>query len=265
MKKILITGASSGIGQSIGEYLHSQGHQVVGTSRNPEPAAQTFKLVKLDVTDNLSAASAVEKAIEIMGSIDVLINNAGIGISGSLEETSIEEAKWQFETNYFGVVRMNKQIIPHFRGNQQGMIINIGSLGGLIGLPFQGHYSASKFALEGYCEALRVELKPFGIKVCNICPGDFRTAFTQNRKLIQDAGEVYQDQFEHFLKTYENDEKNGSDPILIAKFIHKLLNKRSLKPRYIIGHSSQTIGIPIKRLIGAHLFEKVMMKIWGVS
>ena len=110
--------------------------------------------------------------------IDVLINSAGYGLFGSIEETSIEESKELFETNYFGLVQVTKQLLPHLRNNKKGLIINISSMAGLIGMPFQGHYSASKFAVEGFMEALRLELFPFGIKVCNICPADFKTAFT---------------------------------------------------------------------------------------
>jgi short-subunit dehydrogenase len=154
-KKILITGASSGIGKVVGEYLTKKGHSVIGTSRDPDRQQVEFEMIKLDVTDDASIDNAFQILFDRFDKIDVLINNAGFGICGPIESTSIKEAKDQFETNYFGVVRVTNKLLPHFRINKSGLIINISSLGGLIGMPFQGHYSASKFALEGYTEALR--------------------------------------------------------------------------------------------------------------
>ena len=219
---------------------------------------------QFDVTDKESVNNACKLALDKLTRIDVLINNAGFGIYGPIEQTSIEEAKSQFETNYFGVVRMTNEILPHFKSNRNGgLIINISSLAAFIGLPFQGHYSASKFALEGYIEALRMELKPFNIKACNINPADFKTEFTANRKLVSNISIEYQEKFNQFLKMYEKDESDGSNPILIAKLIDKLINQDNIKVRYLIGKQSQTIGFNMKRLLGSSLFEKMMNKMWN--
>lgn len=138
-------------------------------------------------------------------------------------------------------------------------------MGGLIGLPFQGHYSASKFALEGYTEALRVELKPFNISVCNVNPGDFNTTFTSNRKFTEVLSEEYKEKFDQFLETYSKDEGNGSDPIIIAKLIHRLIStEKKVGIRYVIGQKSQTLALFIKRIVGARIFEKILMKVWNV-
>ncbi len=264
-KNILITGASSGIGKTIAEYLTDQGHRVIGTSRNPDQNHNKFELISLDVTDNESVTAACQLAIDKLGHIDILINNAGFGVFGPLEKTSITEAKSQFETNYFGVVRMTNELIPHLKNNADGgLIINISSVAAFIGLPFQGHYSASKFALEGYIEALRMELKPFNINACNINPADFKTSFTANRKLVSAKPSEYQEKFNQFLNMYEKDENEGADPILIAKIIDKLINQDKIKVRYFVGKQSQTIGITLKRLLGFSLFEKLMLKIWNV-
>lgn len=261
-KTILITGASSGIGKNVGEYLSKKGHKVIGTSRNPNRQSEDFEIIKLDVTDDNSVDEAFKIIFDRYEKIDVLINNAGFGICGPSESTSIKEAISQFETNYFGVVRVTNKLLPHFRNNKSGLIINMGSLGGLIGLPFQGHYSASKYALEGYTEALRLELLPYKINVCNINPADFKTSFTANRKIIANKEDAYTEKFTQFLKMYENEEENGANPIIIAQLIHKLSQKTKTKVRYIVGKKSQTIGYPIKRLIGSNLFESIMTIMW---
>lgn len=264
-KNIFITGTSSGIGKAIAEHLSKTGHHVVGTSRRSDFVNPLFDTVALDVTQNQSANDATLMAIEKLSSVDVLINNAGYGIFGPIENTTIEEAKAQFETNYFGVVRMIRAIVPHMKKNGKGLIINISSMGGLIGLPFQGHYSASKFALEGLLEALRIELSPYNITVININPGDFKTSFTANRKQISYVSEDYHEKLAHFLKIYENDENNGSDPIMISKLVEQLiLQEKGHKLRYVIGQFMQTIGIPIKRMVGNNVFEKIMRKTWNI-
>lgn len=261
-KTILITGASSGIGKAVGEYLTKKGHKVIGTSRNPDNQSGAFEIIKLDVTDDQSVDDAFQLIFDRYDKIDVLINNAGIGICGPIECTSINESKSQFETNYFGVIRVTNKMLPHFRANKSGLIINISSLGGLIGMPFQGHYSATKFALEGFTEALRMELLPFNINVCNINPGDFKTPFSTNRRFTDTMESAYKDKFNQFMKMYENDEENGSDPIMIAKLVHGLTKKSKTKIRYMVGKKSQTIAFPIKRLLGSSLFESVVMGLW---
>jgi short-subunit dehydrogenase len=264
-KNILITGTSSGIGKAIAEHLTDKGHKVIGTSRKKEVFNPKFETLTLDVTIDKSVEEASLKAIEKLTKIDVLINNAGYGVFGPIEKTSMDEAKQQFETNYFGVLRMINAVIPHMKKNGGGLIINISSMGGLIGLPFQGHYSASKFALEGLLEALRLELSPFNITVVNINPGDFKTSFTANRKQISAVSSDYHEKTEQFLKLYESDEENGSDPIIISKLLEQLISKdKGFKVRYVVGKSSQTMGVALKRILGNNLFEKLMRKIWKV-
>ncbi len=264
-KNIFITGTSSGIGKTIAEHLTDKGHQVIGSSRKKDAFNTKFDTLILDVTIDKSVEEASLKAIEKLTTIDVLINNAGYGVFGPIENTTIDEAKQQFETNYFGVLRMINAVIPHMKRNGGGLIINISSMGGLIGLPFQGHYSASKFALEGLLEALRIELSPFNIMVININPGDFKTSFTANRKQINTVSQDYQERMEQFLKLYEADEENGSDPIIISKLLEQLINKdKGFKVRYVVGKSSQTMGVGLKRILGNDLFEKIMCKIWNV-
>lgn len=248
----------------VAEFLTDRGHKVIGTSRNPDRHYKKFELITLDVTDDESVKTACKMALEKLGKVDVLINNAGFGIGGPIENTSMEDAISQFDVNYFGVVRMTNQLLPHFREKRDGLIINISSLGGLIGLPYQAHYSASKFALEGFVEALRMELKPFNVRACNINPADFNTEFTANRKLVPEVSNDYRQKFTQFLNMYEKEERAGAHPLLIAKLIEKLIHQDAVKVRYVIGKQSQTMAVTIKRLLGSDLFEKLLNKMWNV-
>jgi len=187
MKNVLITGTTSGFGKATANHLSNLGYNVAGTSRNPLNTDQNYKVFKLDVRDDQSVQIAVNDAIKTMGSIDILINNAGYGLSGPIEETSIEEAKEQLEVNFWGTFRMTKAVLPSMRKQQKGLIINISSLAGLIGLPFQGFYS------------VRVEVKPFGIHVVNINPGDYHTSATQNRKIVAHSTDIYKNKFNRVL------------------------------------------------------------------
>jgi NAD(P)-dependent dehydrogenase (short-subunit alcohol dehydrogenase family) len=181
-KTVLVTGASSGIGRVAARLLAQRGYTVFGTSRDPacsEPI-EGAELLPLDVRDDASATACVETIIERTGRLDILVNNAGYALAGSLEETSLAEAKAQFETNFFGVARMVNAVLPHMRAQRAGRIVTTGSLAGMAPIPFMGFYSAIKFALEGYCETLRQELKPFGIHVALVEPGWIKTALGEH-------------------------------------------------------------------------------------
>jgi len=168
-KVVLITGGSSGIGKSIGEFLHQKGFTVFGTSRNPEKVQNSiFPLVALDVRDVNSIQKAIAEVIEKAGRIDVVINNAGVGITGPIEEIPTEEIKNNFETNFFGPIEVMKAVLPQMRAQKSGLIINVTSIAGYMGLPYRGIYSASKGALELITEALRMETKSFGIHITNV-------------------------------------------------------------------------------------------------
>lgn len=182
---ILVTGTSSGFGRAIAERLARDGHRVFATTRGAGTAALGATHVTLDVTDEASVACCVAAVLDAAGRIDVLINNAGLGIAGAIEDTSEDEAHAQLDTNFFGLHRVCRAVLPHMRKQGRGHIINMSSLAGQIAIPFQGFYSASKFAIEGYSEALRMEVRCFGVHVSMIEPGDFATAFTANRRMTQ--------------------------------------------------------------------------------
>jgi NAD(P)-dependent dehydrogenase (short-subunit alcohol dehydrogenase family) len=188
---VLITGASSGIGKACAEYLFMRRCRVYGTSRRtphveprstPPEAVPLFQTIPLDITSDESVEKAVSLVLESEGRIDAVVNNAGFGLAGAVESTSIAEAREQFETNFFGTMRVCRAVLPAMRRQGHGHILNVSSVAGQIGIPFQGIYSATKFAVEGLTEALRLEVAPFGIRVVLIEPGDFHTGFTANRR-----------------------------------------------------------------------------------
>lgn len=248
----LITGASSGIGLACAQRLQKRGYAVYGTSRRaPAPGAVaegdgnelvrpsdqhqgSLTIIQMDVHDEESIRLAVDYIMSREGRIDVLVNNAGMGYAGAFEETSLEEAQAQLETNFFGVLRVCQAVLPVMRHQGGGKIISMSSLGGLVGLPFQSMYSASKFALEGAMEALRLEVAPFGIHVSLIEPGNFRTDFTDQRQLAAPNGSdgPYATQFRRALEVIEADERNGAEPERVAETLEKILRSRKPRLRY---------------------------------
>ena len=181
---ILITGITSGFGRAMAERLNADGHTVYGTHRRDCPQLLGVHYIKADVASEQDCRAAVQQVLDEQGRIDVFINNAGMGIGGPLEFCTLEQAQKQMDTNWMGMVRCLHWVLPAMRKQGSGKIICFSSIGGLMGLPFQGLYSASKFAIEGYCEALRLEVKKLGIKVIVIEPGDFATSFTASRNSV---------------------------------------------------------------------------------
>src|SRR6202012_281618 len=218
-KVILVTGASSGLGLATANALAAAGHIVYGASRSIKNAAGTsFKTLQMDVTDDASVNAAVSQILTDEGRIDVLVNNAGNGITGPLYAMPVEEAKKQFEVNFFGVVRVSSAVLPGMIERKQGMVINIGSLAGLFGLPYQGLYSASKFAIEGYSESLRMELQYTGVKVVVITPGYLKTDFTASRERVPFPlkNEQLSKEYDAAVAAMEKDESIGADPGKLA-------------------------------------------------
>lgn len=255
-KTVLITGASSGIGQVTANYLHQQGLTVVGTSRQPEGKQTDYEVIGLDVTDQQSVSNCVQEVIERHGKLDILINNAGFGMVGGLAETTIEELQQQFETNFFGVHRMVRACVPHFRKQGSGMIINMGSFGGRLAIPYQTHYSASKAALAFYSDGLRMELMREGLVVTCIEPGDTKTDFDAGRRWV----EAYQPDpvAERAVEIMKTAESNGADPLNIAKLIAKLIRRGKAKPRYTTGIDAKLVN-PLQRLLPYSMVERGLM------
>lgn len=236
-KVIFITGASSGFGKETAGELVRRGHIVYGTSRKGVACDNGVRMLPMDVTDKDSIAVAVDRVVAEQGRIDVLINNAGVGISGALELATEEEFEWQMGTNFKGMVNMCNAVLPHMRNARNGRIINISSIAGVMAVPFQGFYSASKFAIEGYSEALSMEVHPFGIKVCVVEPGDFCTNFTANRNVSKATLDCddYRECFERTMGIIEKEELGGSKPIKLAKRIARLVERRNPPFRTKVG------------------------------
>lgn len=258
-KVVLITGASSGIGRACAERLVEQGHRVYGTSRTSSFKPTDFTSIKMDVTDENSIRTGIDEIIEREGHIDVVVNNAGYGLAGPIEETTLEEAYRQLDVNFMAPLRVCRVVLPHMRKRRFGTIINISSLAGLFGIPFQGIYSASKFALEGLSESLRYEVTPFGIRVVLIEPGDVQTNITSNRQISSSAtnGE-YAEQFRRVLEIIEREEQAGADPKRIARLVCKIINGNSRRFRYTSGQWSQQLSVILKRLAPYAFFERVI-------
>lgn len=260
-KVVLITGGSSGIGKSIGEFLLDKGYKVYGTSRQPSNYANSkITLVQLDVLNEDSISSAIDFIIQTEGKLDVLINNAGAGITGPIEEIPMEEIKRNFETNFFGPIRVIKSVLPQMRQQNSGLIINITSIAGYMGLPYRGVYSASKGALELITEAFRMEIKEFNIKMTNVAPGDFATNIAAGRyhaPLLEDS--PYKDLYGHTLKTMDAHVDSGSNPLLMAEAVYAILQTENPKIHYKVGAFLQKFSIVLKRILPDKVYEKMLM------
>ncbi|MBC3847978.1 SDR family oxidoreductase [Winogradskyella echinorum] len=260
-KVVLITGGSSGIGKSVGEYLQVKGYKVYGTSRNPDNYPDSkFPIVALDVTKPETIATCVNAVLNKESKIDVLINNAGAGITGPIEEIPDSEIKRNFETNLFGPINVIKAVLPTMRSQNSGLIINITSIAGYMGLPYRGIYSASKGALELITEAFRMELKEFNIEMTNVAPGDFATNIAAGRyhaPILDDS--PYQEKYGNTLRTMDEHVDEGNDPQQMANAIFRIIETNKPKIHYKVGAFMQKFSIVLKRILPDTVYEKLLM------
>lgn len=261
-KVVLITGGSSGIGKAIGEYLHEKGFTVYGTSRNPSKYvdAVPFKLLALDVTKEETIMEAVHSILEQEGRLDVLVNNAGVGITGPIEETPTEEIRNAFETNFYGPLSVIKAVMPAMRKQGHGHILNITSIAGYMGLPYRGIYSATKGALELITEAYRMETKQFGIQMTNVAPGDFATNIAQGRyhaPVIE--GSPYEKAYGDTLAMMNEHVDGGSDPNIMAQKVYRIIETPTPKIHYKVGAFLQKFSIVLKRILPDKVYERMLM------
>lgn len=264
-KIVLITGASSGFGKAVTDHLVSKRYRVYGTSRRAQiptegDATAYPVMIPMDVCDDMSVKAAVTCILEREGRIDVVVNNAGLGLSGAVEDTSSDEARVQMETNFLGMHRVSRAVLPGMRLQRSGLIINIGSIGGRVAIPFQGFYSASKAAVAMLSEALRMEVAPLGIKVVLVEPGDFRTGFTDNRIITAESGNAssYRERCETAVAVMEKDERGGSEPADLALLLERIIRAKTPRPRYMIGMNSQKLIARLKSVLPASAFEKII-------
>lgn len=261
-KVILITGASSGIGFDAARALVEQGHKVYGTSRQPEEGGYGFEMLSLDVTSDESVQQCFEALLNDAGRLDVLVNNAGVGLRGAIEESSLEDTRAIFETNVYGVLRMCQKALPVMRERGDGMIINISSIVGLISFPFNGIYSASKFALEGLTQALRMEAAQFGIKVATVNPGLTVTKFAPNAIYSKPMPE-YKKMWEAGQERIQKGMETGPGPDIVSEAILEIIEAESPEANYIIGEDSSKL-LDSWNELKPEEFTRMISKIFGL-
>jgi NAD(P)-dependent dehydrogenase (short-subunit alcohol dehydrogenase family) len=259
---VLITGASSGIGKAIGLFLTARGFKVYGTTRDPGkyPGFSGFKLLQLEVRDPISIRKAIASIHEKEGRLDILINNAGVGVTGPMEETPREEVIRVLDINLLGPVAVMNAVLPLMRRQESGLIINITSIAGYMGLPFRGYYSASKGAMELLTEALRMETARSGIRITSLAPGDFATNIAAGRyhaPILDDS--PYKAAYEHSLQKMNEDVARGQDPSRVAKKVYQIIGTRKPKVHYTVGSPMQRFSLTLKKLLPDKLYEKLLL------
>lgn len=266
MKKVvLITGASSGIGKETAQTLALEGFKVYGASRRQEKMEHLTKsgveILSLDLTDDESISHAIDTILQKEGQLDILINNAGYGSYGALEDVPMEEARRQFEVNIFGLARLTQLAIPHMRNQKFGRIINISSIGGSFGEPHGSWYHATKYALEGLSDSLRMELKQFGIDVVIIKPGAIQSAWNAiaRNQLLEVSGKtIYGERVKKHHQMLEKADQKSSHPSVVAKAILAASKTGKPKTRYVIGAGAKPL-LFIHKLLPDRLFDAIML------
>jgi NAD(P)-dependent dehydrogenase (short-subunit alcohol dehydrogenase family) len=259
-KVTLVTGVSSGIGREIAQLLAARGARVFGTVRNPKSAQPIpgVEMVRMEVTDDSSVNEAVQAIVRKAGPIQHLVNNAGYAASGALEETSIDEARQQFETNFFGVLRVTNAMLPGMRQAGHGRIVNISSVVGFLPAPYMGVYAASKHALEGYTETLDHEVRRFGVRAILVQPAYTKSKINGNSRSAKVALEVYAAERKRFNNLVEEEVEHGDDPRIVAEAVWKALTAKSPLLRYPVGK-----GVALSRLrrfVPAGMFDRSLRK-----
>ena len=262
IKNVVITGASSGIGLETARFLTQRGYRVFGLARTLIEDEE-FESLKCDMTDYARVKQCFDEIEARAGSIDCLINNAGMGISGAMEYTSEEEIAKIFNLNLLAVINASKTILPYLRRSGGGKIINLSSVGAVIPLPFQACYSSSKAGLQTFSLALRLEVKDFGIDVSCILPGDTKTSFTSRReKSAVEVDEVYGDRIKRSVEKMEHDEQNGKPPITVSKVIYKIMKKKHSPACKTVGFSYKMIVL-LTKILPTRLMLYIVKKMYG--
>lgn len=265
---ILVTGATSGFGKSAASMLAREGHTVYGTGRSAidGTVSDGVRMVRMDVSDRISVETAVSRILEEAGRIDVLVNNAGMGICGAAELATESEISMQMNTNFLGTVNLCSAVLPSMRMARKGLVINMSSIAGIFAIPYQGFYSASKAAVESYSEALDLEMRRFGIRVCIVEPGDFRTSFTSSRKIsaLTDCSEDYSESFRKTLAGIEKDELSGGSPDQVAKAICRLVGHRNPPFRTLVGSALQTTFARVSHILPRCVMRRLLCMFYSI-
>jgi len=258
---VLVTGASSGIGRAVANAFAAKGFEVFGTSRNPsrtEPIPGV-ELVRLDVTDAASVTAAVSTVVQRAGRIDILVNNAGFGVIGAAEESSAAQAQQLFETNFFGLVRLTREVLPYLRAQRSGRIINIGSVLGIVPAPYAALYAASKHAVEGYSESLDHETREFGVRVTVVEPGYTTTSFEANATDADSPIDSYAITREQVRRALNEALQAGDDPAVVAHVVLKAATDRTPKLRYPAGPLARRLSL-LRKFAPSSLLDKGIRK-----
>ena len=255
-KVIVITGSSSGIGETLANHFVEKGHIVYGLSRSRKENLK-FKHIATDVTDKENVLRSVQQIINESGRIDVLINNAGIGMLGAVEDVSKEDFDKLVSVNIYGVIYMMQAVLPLMRGQKSGYILNVSSIASNHGLPFRGYYSASKSAIDRITESVRLENQNTGIEIITVNFGDIKTPIAESR-IQSTVSAFYKKSYEKLAKVIDEEVDKGLEPEKLIPVIERLLRKTNLKPHYNIGKGIQKFSVTLKRVIGQRMFEKLL-------
>ncbi len=276
MKTVLITGASSGIGWATAQYLADKGYKVFGTTRSlqkrsdivsqaKEKYGDNLQFLEMDVTNDNSVKAGVAKVIQQAGGIDNLVCNAGFGVYGSIEEMPLEAAQKQFDLNVFGYLRTLQAVIPHMREKKAGRIVLVSSMAGITAIPFQVHYSASKYAIESFTEGLRQELRPFGIKVAAVRPGDIQTNFNEETENQVPDNSPYKKWSDACWKTIDKNMQVAPKPVLVAKKIYSVMKKRNPKTYNSAADLLTTLLPMLMPFMSSSVKEKIIRIFYSVD
>jgi NAD(P)-dependent dehydrogenase (short-subunit alcohol dehydrogenase family) len=262
----VVTGASAGIGKACADRLAATGWAVTGASRRGTAGTAWTGLV-MDVDSDASVRDGIASVSSQGGRIDALVAAAGWGVAGAAEYTTIAEAKAQFETNFWGCVRVVQAVLPHMRAQGSGRIVLISSIGGAIGIPFQAYYSASKFALEGFAEATAYEVAPFGVHITLVQPGNIVTDFTASRVLAKggEGDSAYAAAMTKAVSLMERDEANGAPADQVAATVQRVLSASRPPRRVSVGKAGERAGLIAKRLLPYRVFEAAAKGSLGVG
>ncbi|MBK9273856.1 MAG: SDR family oxidoreductase [Flavobacteriales bacterium] len=260
VKVVLVTGGSSGIGEAICKRLAAEGHRVYGTGRTVDEQPSGYRLVEMDITDADSVQRGVQEVLTETGRIDVVVNNAGLGIQGPAEDITPELALKVLDTNVMGAHRVCRAVLPGMRQRKQGLIVHITSLAANYGLPFRGFYSASKAALERYAEAQRMELAPFGVNVVTLQPGEYRTGIATSRARPTSIGTHYSEAYERVMQVLNGSLHYSRDPDEVAVKVSRLIHQAAPYGVHYAAHGVQRLSVLLKKILPSRLFEQLMMR-----
>lgn len=262
----LVTGASTGIGRAAAELLHARGWKVYGVSRGIEQAVPkpAFVTANVDVTKEADVSALFARIAQDEQRLDAVVNCAGYALAGSVEETSLEAARAQLETNFLGAANVCRLALPVMRAQKRGHVVNVASIAGLIPMAFQAHYCASKAALTAFTRALRLEVFREGVQVSLIEPGDFATNITSARRFSHPPESSQYPAFARTLKVIEKDEKGAAPPDTVAELIARVLDDPSPRPSYLVGPFIQRLAVTLRAFVPARFFDWVLTKLYDL-